>query len=192
MFRIIFLFFNLLYGSSLLAQAGNKTGYARIIKITGTDSLVKLNEKVKKQLTAVYYNRSENPGTKAVSHLLLNFQDNSSALAAGRWLAAKQKQDIYQVRLSGLVSKYIGETEKNLEQLFEKALNGNMILFFDEGDALFGKRKEPGTPEDKDRQATIDLFIHKLDQHKGTVLLYCSGEDCLGKMSKLSFIKITG
>jgi SpoVK/Ycf46/Vps4 family AAA+-type ATPase len=50
------------------------------------------------------------------------------------------EKDVYRIDLSQVVSKYIGETEKNLEKVFKKAENKNWILFFDEADALFGKR----------------------------------------------------
>ncbi|MFN8134118.1 MAG: ATP-binding protein [Bacteroidales bacterium] len=56
-------------------------------------------------------------------------------------LLGKQfKKEVYRIDLSQVVSKYIGETEKNLEKVFQKAENKNWILFFDEADALFGKR----------------------------------------------------
>ena len=112
-------------------------------------------------MTDFYNNRSENPGKKAVIRLLVNGPDKTTVLSAGRWLAAKQKQDIYQCDLAGLVSKYIGETEKNLEQLFNRSESMNWILLFDEADALFGKRTGTGTPEDNAQRQAIEYFIKR-------------------------------
>ena len=65
--------------------------------------------------------------------------------------------DLYQIDLSGVVSKYIGETEKNLERIFAEAENANAILFFDEADALFGKRSE--VRDAHDRYANIEIGL---------------------------------
>lgn len=62
------------------------------------------------------------------------------SLLTGRWLAARQTKDLYVIELSAVVSKYIGETEKNLARLFDRAESMNCILLFDEADALFGQR----------------------------------------------------
>ena len=62
-------------------------------------------------------------------------------MAAGI-IAGELGMDFYKIDLSVVVSKYIGETEKNLKKIFDFAEKGNIILFFDEADALFGKRTE--------------------------------------------------
>ena len=61
---------------------------------------------------------------------------------AAEVIAHELQLDLYKVDLSGVVSKYIGETEKNLSKIFHEAETSNTILFFDEADALFGKRTE--------------------------------------------------
>src|SRR4029079_13452503 len=63
--------------------------------------------------------------------------------------------DVFKLDLSSVVSKYIGETEKNLEEVFEAAEAGNLVLFFDEADALFGKRSE--VKDARDRYANIEV-----------------------------------
>src|SRR5262249_15981093 len=63
--------------------------------------------------------------------------------------------DLYKIDLSGVVSKYIGETEKNLDRIFHAAEDANAILFFDEADALFGKRSE--VRDSHDRYANIEI-----------------------------------
>lgn len=77
---------------------------------------------------------------------------------------------VYRVDLTGLVSKYIGETEKNLERLFTKATQKNGILFFDEADALFGKRT--GVKDAHDRYANIDTawLLQRIEAYKGVLI----------------------
>ena len=74
---------------------------------------------------------------------------------AAETLARSTKKDLYRIDLSQVVSKYIGETEKNLEKIFNRAENKNWILFFDEADALFGKRTDV-------KDSTTDTPILKL------------------------------
>jgi SpoVK/Ycf46/Vps4 family AAA+-type ATPase len=70
-----------------------------------------------------------------------------------------------------VVSKYIGETEKNLERIFAAAENANAILFFDEADALFGKRSEVKDAHDRFANIEIGYLLQKMEQHEGTVIL---------------------
>ena len=79
--------------------------------------------------------------------------------------------DLYKIDLSGIVSKYIGETEKNLDRIFRAAHCSNAILFFDEADALFGKRSE--VKDAHDRYANIELayLLQKMDEYEGAVIL---------------------
>src|SRR5262249_34973152 len=73
---------------------------------------------------------------------------------AAEVLAARLQLDLYRIDLSAVVSKYIGETEKNLRWMFDAAEGGGSILFFDEADALFGKRSE--IKDSHDRYANIE------------------------------------
>jgi SpoVK/Ycf46/Vps4 family AAA+-type ATPase len=79
--------------------------------------------------------------------------------------------DLYKIDLSGVVSKYIGETEKNLDRVFTAAENANAILFFDEADALFGKRSE--VRDSHDRYANIETayLLQKMEQYEGIAIL---------------------
>lgn len=90
---------------------------------------------------------------------------------AAEILANEVKLDLYKIDLSGLVSKYIGETEKNLKKIFEEAETSNSILFFDEADALFGKRSE--VKDSHDRYANIETayLLQKMEEHEGIVIL---------------------
>jgi hypothetical protein len=79
--------------------------------------------------------------------------------------------DVYRVDLSTVVSKYIGETEKNLEKIFQKAEHKNWILFFDEADALFGKRTSVGDAHDKYANQEIAYLLQRLEEYNGLVIL---------------------
>lgn len=86
-------------------------------------------------------------------------------------IAAELDIDLYKVDLSGLVSKYIGETEKNLERVFDVARKANAMLFFDEADALFGKRSEVKDAHDRYANIETAYLLQKLEEHPGVVIL---------------------
>ena len=79
--------------------------------------------------------------------------------------------DVYRVDLSMVISKYIGETEKNLEKVFKRAENKNWILFFDEADALFGKRTNISDSHDKYANQEIAYLLQRLEEYPGLVIL---------------------
>jgi SpoVK/Ycf46/Vps4 family AAA+-type ATPase len=79
--------------------------------------------------------------------------------------------DIYQIDLSGVVSKYIGETEKNLDAIFMAAESANAILFFDEADALFGKRSEVRDSHDRYANIEISYLLQKMEAYEGVAIL---------------------
>jgi MoxR-like ATPase len=79
--------------------------------------------------------------------------------------------DLYKIDLSGIVSKYIGETEKNLDRVFRAARASNTILFFDEAEALFGKRSEVKDAHDRHANIEVAYLLMKLEEHEGVVIL---------------------
>jgi len=79
--------------------------------------------------------------------------------------------DCYKIDLSGLVSKYIGETEKNLSKIFQDAETSNAILFFDEADALFGKRTEVSDAHDRYANIETSYLLQKMEEYEGVVIL---------------------
>ena len=79
--------------------------------------------------------------------------------------------DLYKIDLSGIVSKYIGETEKNLDRIFDAAQAANAILFFDEADALFGKRSEVKDAHDRYANIETSYLLQKMEEHEGAVIL---------------------
>ncbi len=79
--------------------------------------------------------------------------------------------DLFKLDLSSVVSKYIGETEKNLEQIFDAASAGNLVLFFDEADALFGKRSEVKDARDRYANIEVSYLLQRLEVYDGLVVL---------------------
>ena len=79
--------------------------------------------------------------------------------------------DLYKIDLAGVVSKYIGETEKNLDRIFAAAENANAILFFDEADALFGKRSEVKDSHDRYANIEISYLLQKMEMYQGVAIL---------------------
>ena len=80
-------------------------------------------------------------------------------------------KDVYRIDLSRVVSKYIGETEKNLSRLFDKAVDKNWILFFDEADALFGKRTDIRDAHDKYANQEVAYLLQRIEAYDGLVIL---------------------
>lgn len=91
-------------------------------------------------------------------------------LAAGL-LAKEMNRDIYRIDLSMVVSKYIGETEKNLEMLFARAEEKGWILFFDEADALFGKRTNVRDAHDKYANQEVSYLLQRIEDYDGLIIL---------------------
>ena len=79
--------------------------------------------------------------------------------------------DLYKIDLSAIVSKYIGETEKNLDSIFHAAQSSNAILFFDEADALFGKRSEVKDAHDRYANIEVAYLLQKIEEYEGVVIL---------------------
>ena len=86
-------------------------------------------------------------------------------------MANELKLDIYKIDLSTVVSKYIGETEKNLSRIFREAETSNAILFFDEADALFGKRSEVRDSHDRYANIEISYLLQKMEEYEGISIL---------------------
>jgi hypothetical protein len=86
-------------------------------------------------------------------------------------LAGALGLDLYKIDLSTVVSKYIGETEKNLARIFDEARTSNAILFFDEADALFGKRTQVRDAHDRYANVEISYLLQKMEEYDGVVVL---------------------
>jgi hypothetical protein len=86
-------------------------------------------------------------------------------------LGKAMKKDVYRIDLSMVVSKYIGETEKNLEMLFARAEDKDWILFFDEADAIFGKRTNVRDAHDKYANQEVSYLLQRIEDYNGLVIL---------------------
>lgn len=107
------------------------------------------------------------PRTPLTAHRnarLVTGATSEQRLRAAQQLAVATNRELLRVDLSQVVSKYIGETEKNLRQLFERAENSNVLLFFDEADALFGKRTEVRDAHDRYANARTQLEVAAQDR----------------------------
>lgn len=92
-------------------------------------------------------------------------------------LGSEAGLDVYQIDLSSVVSKYIGETEKNLAALFNMAENKQWILFFDEADALFGKRTQTQSSNDQFANQQVSYLLQRIEDFNGTVILATNFKD---------------
>jgi len=86
-------------------------------------------------------------------------------------LGKSAQKDVYRIDLSLVVSKYIGETEKNLGKIFDQAINKNWILFFDEADALFGKRTQTSSSNDRYANQEVSYLLQKIEDFPGVIIL---------------------
>lgn len=90
---------------------------------------------------------------------------------AAEVLAGELGLELYKIDLSTVVSKYIGETEKNLSRIFQEAEDSNAVLFFDEADALFGKRSEVKDAHDRYANIEINYLLQRMEEFEGLVIL---------------------
>jgi len=107
---------------------------------------------------------------KGVSALFAGTSGTGKTMAA-EVMSNELGLELYKVDLAGVVSKYIGETEKNLERIFEAAEQANAILFFDEADALFGKRSEVHDAHDRYANIEVAYLLQRMEQYEGISLL---------------------
>lgn len=144
------------------------------------DELI-LNEKVKKQLEEIKtwiefgdrilyewdLKKSIKPGYRVLFHGASGTGKTMTAALLGKYT----NRDVYRIDLSMIVSKYIGETEKNLSNIFDKAENKSWILFFDEADALFGKRTNINDSHDRYANQEISFLLQRIENYNGLVVL---------------------
>ncbi|MEO5947044.1 MAG: ATP-binding protein [Chitinophagaceae bacterium] len=161
----------------------------KLIKTTGADSLLTVPATVKKQLNKLIENEIKGSGKPV--HVLLTGADKKIIDNSSRWFAEKMNREIYRVNLSQVVSKYIGETEKNIKKIFEAAENKNWILFFDEADALFGKRTDVKDSHDRYANQEVSYLLQRIENHSGIVLLACNSVDCTRISEERKMIKIS-
>jgi hypothetical protein len=109
---------------------------------------------------------------------------------AAEVLARELRLDLYRIDLSQVVSKYIGETEKNLKQVFDAAEDGGAVLLFDEADALFGKRSEVKDSHDRYANIEISYLLQRMESYRGLAILTTNLKDALDRafLRRLRFV----
>jgi SpoVK/Ycf46/Vps4 family AAA+-type ATPase len=109
---------------------------------------------------------------------------------AAEVLAATLRLDLYRIDLSTVVSKYIGETEKNLRRIFDAAETSGVILLFDEADALFGKRSQVKDSHDRYANIEVSYLLQRMEAYRGLAILTTNMKDALDSafLRRLQFV----
>jgi hypothetical protein len=122
--------------------------------------------------------------------VLFSGESGTGKTLAAEVLAKVLDLDLYRIDLSSVVNKYIGETEKNLRRLFDAAEDSGVVLFFDEADALFGKRSEVKDSHDRYANIEINYLLQRLEAYNGLAILATNLKSALDQafMRRLRFI----
>ncbi len=104
-------------------------------------------------------------------HALFSGAAGTGKTMAAAILARDLHLDLYKINLASVVSKYVGETEKHLDQILDEAERSNAILFFDEADALFGKRSEVKDAQDRYANIEVAYLLQRIEEYSGLTLL---------------------
>ena len=159
--------------AELALQIGSRYGWEDIV--LPEDKLAQLRE-ICSHVTYRYrvfgewgFDRKLSHG-KGLSVLFAGPSGTGKTMAAAIMAQALQL-DLYKIDLSGVISKYIGETEKNLARIFQEAESSNAILFFDEADALFGKRTKVSDAHDRYANIETSYLLQKMEEYEGMVIL---------------------
>lgn len=158
----------------------------QLIKYSSVDSQISLRVGLKSQLENAFNIRT----SKTVNLVLTSF-NKYDLDSISTWLRIRNKQHLYQLNISTVISKYIGETEKNLDKVFAEAHKNNWILFFDEADALFGKRSTVKDSHDKYANQEVAYILKKIKLHNGIVLVHCKSGDCTATFLRMNFKNIS-
>jgi SpoVK/Ycf46/Vps4 family AAA+-type ATPase len=109
-------------------------------------------------------------GAKGV-RILFSGKDRSRRLVAAQTLANSLGKDLYRVDLNAVASEYLGETEKNIGRVFNAAKDSHAVLFFDEADALFGKRTDMKDRHDRYANIEINYLLRRSEKYAGLTIL---------------------
>jgi hypothetical protein len=112
-------------------------------------------------------------------HALFAGPSGTGKTMAAEGLARALQLDLYRIDLSQVVSKYIGETEKNLRRVFDAAETGGVLLLFDEADALFGKRSEVKDSHDRYANIEVSYLLQRMETYRGLAILTTNMKDAL-------------
>jgi ATP-dependent 26S proteasome regulatory subunit len=129
------------------------------------------------------------PRGRGISALFSGTSGTGKTMAA-EILANHLQLDLYRIDLAGVVSKYIGETEKNLRNVFDAAEQSGAILFFDEADALFGKRSEVKDSHDRYANIEVNYLLQRMEDYRGLAILCTNRRSALDRafLRRLRFL----
>lgn len=163
---------------ALQQKASGLDGMAQHIKSTATWADLGLPTEVVSQLRKVcsqvkQRDRVPNRESKPDKRLIILFSGLNGIrnTKAAEVIANELGVDLYRCDLSAIVSKYIGETEKNLSRVFDGAEAADAILFFDEADALFGKRNEVKDAHDRYANIEVSYLLRRIEGYNGIAIL---------------------
>lgn len=129
------------------------------------------------------------PRGRGISALFSGPSGTGKTMAA-EILANELQLDLFRIDLAGVVSKYIGETEKNLRNVFDAAEESGAILFFDEADALFGKRTEVKDSHDRYANIEVNYLLQRMEDYRGLAILCTNRRSALDRafLRRLRFL----
>ena len=108
---------------------------------------------------------------KSFTKLIYLVADSKGKTMTAHIIGKRYRKPVFRIDLSFVISKYIGETEKNLEKVFTKAEKKDWILFFDEADALFGKRTDVSDAHDRFANTEVSYLLQRIERFEGLVVL---------------------
>ncbi len=146
---------------------------AKVIKGKRTKTAVK---KTAGKNKARSVRRAKKSKTTSAAVLVLSGSTALRRRKAAETLAETLKVDLFRVDLSAVVSQYLGETEQNLNDVFDKAEASGAILFFDEADALFGTGSKVKDAHDRYANAETAHFLQRIESYNGIIILTTNGK----------------
>ena len=115
---------------------------------------------------------NKTPGTALSDNIMIVYGTGAEGKTAAAAIIGRHlKRQVYRIDVHSLISKYVGETEKNLDVVFAKGQESNAILFFDEADALFVERTEVKDSHDRYLNVGLNYLLQKIQQYPNFVLL---------------------
>jgi ATP-dependent 26S proteasome regulatory subunit len=156
-------------------MAGNKVK-RRTEKAAKKTTKMVVKRAAAKQSASTRRARKPRPAQPSVAVVVLSGSTPLRRNKAAELVAEELQLDLARVNLSSVVSKYVGETEKNINRVFDEAERSGAILFFDEADALFGKRTSTEEGHGKYANAGAAHLLQRIEDHKGLVILTTNGK----------------
>ncbi|MEP7270475.1 MAG: ATP-binding protein [Acidobacteriota bacterium] len=162
-----------------------------ILPVAQAATLRQINAHMRQRLKVYEHWGFGPPGTRGLGmSALFAGPSGTGKTMAAEVLATELKLDLFRIDLSQVVSKYVGETEKNLRRVFEAAEHGGAILLFDEADALFGKRSEVKDSHDRYANIEISYLLQQMEAYRGLAILTTNQRSALDTafLRRLRFI----